>query len=201
MFQKLKNTITDKLYTLLEKYGENRRYQQMKSIAFSKIGVNHRIGKDYRILNPQNIEIGDNFRSLERLRMEAIKEYAGVTFNPKLKIGNNVSINNDVHIGCIDRVEIGNNCLLASRIYISDHDHGIFTEEMLRIAPSERPLLSKGPVIIKDNVWIGEGAAILSGVTIGENAIIATNAVVTKDVPANCIAGGIPAKVIKELKI
>ncbi len=60
--------------------------------------------------------------------------------------------------------------------------------------------MSKGAVIIKDNVWVGEGVAILSGVTIGENAIIATNAVVTKDVPANSVVGGIPAKIIKIIK-
>jgi acetyltransferase-like isoleucine patch superfamily enzyme len=71
---------------------------------------------------------------------------------------------------------------------------------MLELPPMSRPLVSKGAVIIKDNVWIGEGVAIMPGVTIGENSIIATNAVVTKDIPPNCVAAGVPAKVIKIIK-
>ena len=54
---------------------------------------------------------------------------------------------------------------------------------MLKMAPEDRPLISKGPVVIKNNVWVGEGVAILAGVTIGENSIISTNALVTKSVP------------------
>ena len=95
--------------------------------------------------------------------------------------------------------EIGDNCLFASRIYISDHDLGNTTSKDLEIPPLYRPLVSKGSVIIKNNVWVGEGAAILFGVTIGENSIIATNAVVTKDVNPNSVVGGIPARIIKQI--
>jgi acetyltransferase-like isoleucine patch superfamily enzyme len=66
--------------------------------------------------------------------------------------------------------------------------------------PMMRPLISKGKVIIGDNVWIGEGAMILPNVHIGEGAIIAANSVVTKDIPAYSIAVGIPAKIIKNIK-
>jgi acetyltransferase-like isoleucine patch superfamily enzyme len=63
-----------------------------------------------------------------------------------------------------------------------------------------RPLISKGEVVIGDNVWIGEGAMILPNVHIGEHAIIAANSVVTKDIPAYSIAAGVPAKIIKHIK-
>ena len=89
--------------------------------------------------------------------------------------------------------------MFASRIFITDHDHGDTKFESLDIPPKYRPLKSKGPVVIKKNVWVGEGAAILSGVTIGQNSIICTNAVVTKDVPPNSVVGGIPAKIIKTI--
>ena len=102
----------------------------------------------------------------------------------------------DVHIGCIDEVRIGNNVLMASRIYISDHFHGNTSIETLKLAPLERPLISKGPVIIEDNVWIGEGVCIMPGVKVGRNAVIGANAVVTKDVPPYSIAVGIPAVVV-----
>ena len=199
MLSILKDRIIERLFFLLENYRKKKIYADKKAIQFKSIGENFFIGKDYRISNPQFMQIGNNFSVLDRLRIEAIEKFQNEVFSPKIIIGNNVNINNDVHIGCINRVEIGDNCLLASRIYISDHNHGSFSEEDLKIAPNKRPLISKGPVIIKNNVWIGEGVAILPNVTIGENSIIASNAVVTKDIPANCVAAGVPAKKIKRI--
>ena len=199
MLSTLKDRIIERLFFLLENYRKKKIYADKKAIQFKSIGENFFIGKDYRISNPQFMQIGNNFSVLDRLRIEAIEKFQNDVFSPKIIIGNNVNINNDVHLGCINRIEIGDNCLLASRIYISDHNHGSFSKEDLKIAPNKRPLISKGPVIIKNNVWIGEGVAILPNVTIGENSIIASNAVVTKDIPANCIAAGIPAKIIKRI--
>lgn len=164
---------------------------------FKAVGDLFYLGKDYRILNPECIKLGDSFAAKERLRMEAITFYSKQKFTPRIIIGNNVTFNNDCHIGCINKIEIGDNCLFASKVYITDHDHGNTTMESLRTTPSLRPLISKGEVIIKKNVWVGEGAAILSGVTIGENCIVATNSVVTKSFPPNVVIGGIPAKIIK----
>ena len=147
----------------------------------------------------ENISIGQNFSALSCFRIETFTSYENRTYNPKLIIGNNVSFNNDCHIGCINRIEIGNNVLGASRIYITDHYHGNITSDDLQYLPGKRPLSSKGPVIIEDNVWIGEGVAILPGVTIGVNSIIGANSVVNKDIPANCVAAGIPARVVKHL--
>src|SRR5206468_2579984 len=145
------------------------------------------------------ISIGKNFFALYNLRLEAHDNYEGYKHTPELVIGDNVIINTDCHIGCINKVHIGNNVLFASRVYVSDHSHGNIETEALRLPPAIRPLVSKGPVIVKDNVWIGEGVCILPNVTIGENAIIGANSVVTKDVPANSVVVGIPARVIKQL--
>lgn len=146
------------------------------------------------------ITIGRGSGSDQRLRLDAWDEFLGDKFIPEIIIGDNVSIQKDCHIGAIDKIIIGNNVLLASKVYISDHSHGEITKEALSMAPAQRKLHSKGPVIIEDNVWLGEGVVVLAGVTIGENSIVGANAVVTKSIPKNCVAAGNPARIIREIK-
>ena len=165
---------------------------QFKSIAGSFFIVDPCI-----IINPKYITIGKNFSSLNNLRLEALDEYEGDKFCPQIIIGDNVNFNSDCHIGCINKVIIGNNVLFASKVYISDHSHGKIDEEIKYIAPAKRKLFSKGPVIIEDNVWIGEGVSVLPNVTIGKNSIVGANAVVTKDIPPNSVVGGVPAQILK----
>ena len=93
---------------------------------------------------------------------------------------------------------IGNNVLMGRKIFITDNNHGGSDRGNLDIPPSLRQLYSNGPVIIEDNVWIGEKVSILSNLHIGKGAIVAANAVVTKDVPPYAIVGGCPAKIIKQ---
>ncbi|WP_317173209.1 acyltransferase [Flavobacterium bizetiae] len=145
------------------------------------------------------ISIGHNFKCDQRLRIDAIDEFLGDNFSPKIIIGDNVAIQKDCHIGAINKIVLGNNVLLASKVYISDHSHGEINREALVLPPALRKLYSKGPVIIEDNVWIGEGAVVLPNVTIGENSIIGANAVVTKSIPKNSVVGGNPARIIREL--
>ena len=101
-------------------------------------------------------------------------------------------INKGTRIRVERKVTIGRRATISWDCYISDSDqHSIFDESGERINEPR-------PVVIGDNVWIGQGCAIMKGVTIGDGAIIAAHSVVTKDVPANTIAAGTPAKVIKE---
>lgn len=151
-------------------------------------------------INPQFVKIGEWSYFCRRLRIEAfdhVRDYNVSKY--KIEIGNGVTINWDCHIGAINHVKIGNGVLIGSRVLITDHQHGEITSDALRESPGRRKLWSKGPVVIKDNVWIGEGVCIMPGVTIGENSIIGANAVVTKDIPANCVAAGNPARIIKSL--
>lgn len=132
-------------------------------------------------------------------KIEDIQQLGGRYFSPFVKIGNNVSIESDCHISSINKIIIGDNVLMASFVYISDHSHGEITRAELALPPLERPLYSKGPIIIGNNVWIGEKVCILPNVKIGNSAIIGANSVVTKDIPPYSVAAGSPAKVIKQL--
>lgn len=143
-----------------------------------------------------NIDFGNNLTTGSNCRFESVGEKSKVK---RLIFGNNVQINDFVHITAHENVTIGNNVLIASKVYISDVAHGdyngVVQSSPLNI-PADRILITK-PVIIEDNVWIGEGVCILPGVKVGFGAIIGSNSVVTKDVPPFSISVGVPAKVIK----
>jgi len=165
---------------------------------FKHVGHGARVEAPFFFRNLHNVTIGGNFSARSNFLLETIEEYQGMRFTPMVNIGDNVSFYRDCHVGCINRIEIGDNVLLGSRVYITDHFHGSTDGTDRNLPPVKRSLITKGPVIIGNNVWIGEGVAIMPGVTIGENAIIGANSVVTKDVPRNCVAAGIPAVVIKQ---
>lgn len=119
---------------------------------------------------------------------------------PILEIGDNVSIGEYSHITCANKITIGNGVLTGRFVLITDNAHGKCTYEDSDIAPQQRSIYSKGAVIIKENVWIGDKATILPGVTVGKGAVIAANAVVTQDVPDYTIVAGVPAKIVKQIK-
>ncbi|WP_198951217.1 DapH/DapD/GlmU-related protein [Fibrobacter sp. UWS1] len=130
--------------------------------------------------------------------LTAWEQYGGQKFNPAIEIGTNVRIGEYNQISACKLVKIGNNVLTGRRVYISDNNHGTFLRDQLDIPPIERPLVIKGPVIIDDNVWIGEHACILSGVHVGKGSVVAANAVVTHDVPPYSLVAGVPAQIIKK---
>ena len=101
-----------------------------------------------------------------------------------------------IHCTVIGPVCIGNNVNLAQGITVTALNHN-FEDTTKRI---DEQGISTKPVVIGDDVWIGANAVILPGVTIGRHVVVAAGAVVTKDVPDNCVVGGVPAKVIKEIK-
>lgn len=152
------------------------------------------------IKGEDNISIGDNFNAGKQLRLEAWIKYQDKIYSPQIKIGNNVLLGDDNHIGAINEIIIGDNLLTGSNVYITDHNHGASIFADMQIAPVERILHSKGKVRIENNVWLGNNVVIMPDVVIGTGAVVGANSVVTKSIPAYSVAAGIPAKIIRTSK-
>ena len=117
---------------------------------------------------------------------------------PELVIGNHTFIGHVVSFAVADSIRIGNNCLLASNVQLSDYDgHPVDAER--RRAGGPTPPENIRPIVIGNDVWIGSNAIILKGVRIGDRAIIGAGAVVTRDVPPDVVVAGNPARVVKHL--
>jgi len=111
----------------------------------------------------------------------------------EVEIGAKTVMGQECTISAYRRVRIGQQCVIADRAMFIDFDHGV--------VEVERPIRVQGiymrDVEVGSNVWIGYGACVLRGVRVGDNAIVGTNSVVTKDVPANAVVAGIPARIIR----
>jgi acetyltransferase-like isoleucine patch superfamily enzyme len=162
--------------------------------AVGRVGSNCVVHDPCHLLNPQCVTIGENFFAFGGTRIEAVDSWASQLFSPRILIGDRVQLNYDVHIGAIGTLIIGNDVLIGSRVLITDHSHGRTDPASLQTKGLLRPLISKGPTVIEDNVWIGEGACILDGVRVGRNSVVGANAVVTRDVPPDTVVVGVPAR-------
>lgn len=167
-------------------------------VKFKQCGYNFKMAKPFSLVGTNNISIGNNFFSEKNVSLQTWEKYHGKStgLKPAMFIGDNVSIMSGSHISCMNEIVIGDGCLLGNNVFITDNFHGRSILEELNIPPLERELYSKGKVIIGKNVWIGRNACIMPGVTIGDGAVIGANAVVTKDIPCNKKALGVPAEII-----
>ncbi|HET9570345.1 MAG TPA: DapH/DapD/GlmU-related protein [Bacteroidales bacterium] len=147
------------------------------------------------------IHFGEGLTTGKGCRIEAIPFFSKDIL---IRLGKDIEINDFVHIAAISSVTIGDHVLIASKVFISDIVHGAYggnaQHDHPDTPPRDRPLTAK-QVVIEDNVWIGESVSILPGVTIGKGTIIGANSVVTKSLPPNVIAVGIPAKPIKKYNL
>jgi acetyltransferase-like isoleucine patch superfamily enzyme len=109
------------------------------------------------------------------------------------EIGAKTVLGQECTISAFQHVSIGRECIVADRAMLIDFDHGVVEQER----PIRLQGIYKRDVHVGHNCWIGYGACILRGATIGDNAIVGTSTVVTKDVPANAVVGGVPARVLR----
>src|SRR4051794_20180813 len=110
-----------------------------------------------------------------------------------VEIGAKSVLGQECTISSFQHVSIGRECIVADRVMLIDFDHGVVEEDR----PIREQGIYKRDVKVGHNCWIGYGACILRGVTVGDNCIIGTSTVVTKDLPANSVAAGAPAKILR----
>ncbi|PKH67658.1 acetyltransferase [Flavobacterium sp. ALD4] len=188
---------------MINRYGLRGLLKLIVSFVFTKLFYNNArlIRLPFDIRNKKNIQIGDGFTTGFGCRIEVHPQKK--TDEKLLIFGKNIEINDYVHIAAGEKITIGNNVLIASKVFISDLNHGNYkgvNQDSPLSTPNSRKL-STNPIIIKDNVWIGEGVCIMPGVTIGLGCVIGALSVVTKNIPDYSIAVGSPAKVVKQFDL
>lgn len=190
--------------------------RHIKCTNHGKIGIHHKSDiflKNSKIfINGGNFSVGTTYGYFDGAGVNSVTDtcrihlvdgtlnisgdvslYPGVTIfcnGANVSIGSGTKINSFTQIVALQEVIIGKDCMIAQNVLIRDNDgHKIEGDGKF-----ENKIL---PVRIGNNVWIGQKSIILKGVIIGNGAIIAAGSVVTKDVPEGCIAGGVPAKILK----
>jgi acetyltransferase-like isoleucine patch superfamily enzyme len=188
---------------------DHRPYLVKKAyLKFQDFYVNHflrpqleSLGKGFTFMRPWHVEIfgapielGDYVNvvaaSDKTVRLAIWSEQPG---RGRIRIGNYCLICPGVRIGSAHEICIGDNCMIASNVYLTDSDwHDIYN----RISIGKT-----APVNIGSNVWVGDSAIVCKGVTIGKNSIIGAGAVVVDSIPPNCVAAGNPARIVKQLDV
>lgn len=185
------------MLSIIKLYGLFGSARLARDVIFSRLMFRNvrLIRYPWYIRGASGITFGRGFTSGVGLRADAFGKHKN-----QLVFGDNVQVGDYVHIAALSSVSFGDNVLMASKVYISDHDHGTYHGQGNVSQPDEiqadKPL-QVAAVKIGNNVWIGENVCILKGVEIGDNSIIGASAVVTKSIPANSIVGGNPAKILK----
>ena len=160
---------------------------------YKHIGKKACIYKPLCVKGRKYISIGERCNISEGARIEAIDQWNEQEFYPEIIIGNNTSIENYLHITSAGRIKVGHDCVLSSRVYITniDHDYSILHQKV------NNQKLIVADVEIGNYCFLGMDVKVFPGVTIGDNVIVGSNSIVMNDLPSNSVCVGIPAKVIK----
>lgn len=162
------------------------------------------IGYGARVIGSRAISVGVRAYINRDCWLEAVHHFRGQRFSPQISIGTGFSVSDRLHLSCVERIEIGDDCLLGSGVYISDHNHGGYSGSLQSspdIAPVDRRLVFGGAVEIGSRVWIGDNVVIIGPARIGDGAVIGAHSIVKGDVPPNSLVVGAPAVIRKRFNV
>lgn len=185
---------------MLFKHFFKKRYMKRVAAKMKSCGKDYYFGRFHSLKGSQYMTLGNKVVFDDFIVFTAWDNLNGKRFTPSIVLDDDVHISDYCHISIVNGLHIGTGSGLGRWVTIIDNSHGNVCYEDMQKSILDREIVSKGPVIIGRNVWIGDKATVLGNVTIGDGAIIAANSVVTKDVPPYCVAAGAPARVIKDLR-
>jgi acetyltransferase-like isoleucine patch superfamily enzyme len=168
-----------------------RRIRLPRGIAAGK-GAS--IRKPFSIPDGRGISLGSNTKIHLGATILTIRSDGGRTYDPRIAIGNDVYVGRYIFLNAIDKVTIGDGCVLSDYVYINDAAHGLNPAA----GPiMEQPLESKGPICIGNKCFLGYRVAVMPGVTLGEGCVVGINAVVTRSFPPYSMLAGVPARIVR----
>ena len=162
---------------------------------FRSLGKHTLIESPLKIMNEKNIDIGYNVTIEKYVTLYSVEQYNRKMYAGKIKIGNNVYMNNNCNITAANSIIIHDNVVMAFNVSCFDFNHNY---EDLETPVKYSDLSVLGEIIISENCWIGMNVSIIGNVHLGKNCIVGANSVVTKSFPENTVIAGIPAKIIKK---
>ena len=175
-------------------YIATRRYYinyMERSSLYKKCGV--KLPYWVEVKNGENIYLKPDIALGTNAKLLCTTKFLEKKYSPRIQIGYNFHATRNFTVQCANNIEIGNDVLVASDVFIIDFNHGLSADYQSYLETD----LEFSDVIIEDGVWLGNSVTILSGVRIGKKSIIAAGSVVTHNIPPYSIAAGNPAKVIK----
>lgn len=193
--------------TLIEK---NTELTKEEKALFAYFGEGAKIRPPFRILNPQNIRIGDYvsireeaylhaYRDLTKLHPYIDEQFkqdfdlADYLYESEIIIERETQIGRNLMISCTKRVEIGRNVTISERVFIGDNNHSFRHPE---VPIMQQPNKQGIPIRIGPGSWVGAGASILPGTQLGQNNVVGTNSVVKGEFPDHAVIGPEPAKLL-----
>lgn len=176
--------------------GIRRRLSWFYGAGYKKFGRKSVIYKPMIISGKQFLAVDDCVTIYPNARIEAISQWQGNKYSPKVHFSKGVNIGQNFHLTCANEVFIGENVLITPDVLITDIDH-MFLKDQSPLSTS----LKVGRVSIGNNVFIGAGVKIFgkNDIRIGNNVVIGASSVVLDDIPDNCVVAGTPARIIRKI--
>jgi acetyltransferase-like isoleucine patch superfamily enzyme len=187
MPRRLLNALKGRLY-------ERRAGRLTGSRRFASLGERSIVHPPALVIGPERIRVGRDVTVHPGAFFSVLGEHEGKRYDASLTIGDRVRIGFGLVVGCAGSVEIGDDVLIADRVFIGDtyHEYRDVTRPVAHQGP-----VDPDPVSIGAGAFLGIGCAVLRGVTIGQGAYVGANAVVTRDVPAHTVVAGNPARPVR----